>query len=433
MVENTRIALMTLSAKSTVRSDFFEASPRGNDQPDLRLRRLREVPDLLKVLSEELRLPCESWSAVATLRSRSSTGKSRAVSPRRARSQCRLRRRRRTSESALSHGPSSQSLSRSRSRRKARSAAIRSSSRSTASSASPRLFAGYYVLQLGTTHCINARVWREKTEEFKALEPKRRRPRSARRNSRPRSNRATMIVKRIEDRFYWAPMLEELAELVPREVQITPLRRRCPGRRLQAVHASPSTGFPPEPIRAGWPRICAPRSRRNSRSNYKNVTSTFKTLEDGTRWCRLDGTQMPTATFAINVQLSTAAKSQHPHTRHAKRNETRKRRNPKTRPRGAAARRGVVYSYFTMLLGPAHQRPGRRPRQSIVALEPQIATAKAQIKTAANVEARRAAGQSHGSARSRDDSRRLARRLVSAEGWRVLQEAGHRQSRDPHE
>jgi hypothetical protein len=36
---------------------------------------------------------------------------------------------------------------------------------------------------------------------------------------------------------------------------------------------------------------------------YKNVTSTFKTLEDGTETVALDGKQVGTATFAIVVQL----------------------------------------------------------------------------------------------------------------------------------
>ncbi len=39
--------------------------------------------------------------------------------------------------------------------------------------------------------------------------------------------------------------------------------------------------------------------------NYKNVSSTFKMLEDGTEMVMLDGKQMATATFAINVQLFT--------------------------------------------------------------------------------------------------------------------------------
>ena len=39
--------------------------------------------------------------------------------------------------------------------------------------------------------------------------------------------------------------------------------------------------------------------------NFKDVSSTFKTLEDGTETVMLDGQQMATATFAINVQLFT--------------------------------------------------------------------------------------------------------------------------------
>jgi hypothetical protein len=38
--------------------------------------------------------------------------------------------------------------------------------------------------------------------------------------------------------------------------------------------------------------------------NYKDVSSTFRSLEDGKEMVKLDGQEQPTATFAINVQLS---------------------------------------------------------------------------------------------------------------------------------
>ena len=38
---------------------------------------------------------------------------------------------------------------------------------------------------------------------------------------------------------------------------------------------------------------------------YKDVRASFKSLEDATELAMLDGQQVPTATFAINVQLTT--------------------------------------------------------------------------------------------------------------------------------
>jgi hypothetical protein len=37
--------------------------------------------------------------------------------------------------------------------------------------------------------------------------------------------------------------------------------------------------------------------------NYKNVSSKFRALEDGTEMVMLDGKQVPTATFGINVEF----------------------------------------------------------------------------------------------------------------------------------
>jgi len=116
------------------------------------------------------------------------------------------------------------------------------------------------------------------------------------------------LVKRIEGRFYWAPILERVMQVVPREVQITRLSGDVPSDGLSHCVISLdglSAGSDPrkvaEDLRTALAETFTPK--------FKNVTSTFKTLEDGAEMVMLDGKQVPTATFAISVQLSFGAES----------------------------------------------------------------------------------------------------------------------------
>ena len=53
-------------------------------------------------------------------------------------------------------------------------------------------------------------------------------------------------------------------------------------------------------------------------AQYVNVTSTFKSLEDGTETVLLDGRQMATAIFTISVQFKTAEDKPAQPQRHSK-------------------------------------------------------------------------------------------------------------------
>ena len=110
------------------------------------------------------------------------------------------------------------------------------------------------------------------------------------------------MVKRIEGRFYWAPLLEQIVPLVPTEVQITKLQGDVTGDSLKKCLMTI------DGISAGSdPRKVAEELRQSISESlgkrYKNVVTSFRQLEDGTERVNLDGKTWPTATFAINVQL----------------------------------------------------------------------------------------------------------------------------------
>ena len=112
------------------------------------------------------------------------------------------------------------------------------------------------------------------------------------------------LASRIEGRFYWAPVLAELMQVVPREVQITRMGGDLSGgeapRKCTITIDGLSAGADPRRVAEDLRTALAEKFSRN----YRNVTSTFKLLEDSAEM-QLDGKPMATATFAINVQLFT--------------------------------------------------------------------------------------------------------------------------------
>lgn len=110
------------------------------------------------------------------------------------------------------------------------------------------------------------------------------------------------LIHRLEGRFYWAPVLEQFMSVVPRDVQVMRLNGEIPNEGV------PRCVIGIDGLSAGSdPRKVAEQLRTSLadafKTKFKKVTSTFRTLEDGTEVVMLDGKQVPTATFAIVLQL----------------------------------------------------------------------------------------------------------------------------------
>jgi Tfp pilus assembly protein PilN len=162
-------------------------------------------------------------------------------------------------------------------------------------------FASYFVLQMLQMHSLVERLDAVKGD-YDKLAP-------VAKTSKKREDDLTLkvkateaLVQRIEGRFYWAPVLEQIMTAVPRQVQVTRLSGDLPIeglRRCSITVDGLSAGSDPrkvaEELRTALAEAFKPK--------FKNVTSTFRTLEDGTEMVMLDGKQVPTATFAISLQL----------------------------------------------------------------------------------------------------------------------------------
>jgi hypothetical protein len=168
-------------------------------------------------------------------------------------------------------------------------------------------FAIYYVVELGRMHSISSELARAHGE-FSQIEPKAKVARQREDEINVEIRKSELLTKRMEERFYWAPMLEEIAQTVPREVQITRLVGDVAGdgvHKCSVVLDGLSAGSDPrkvaEELRTALAEKLSPK--------YKAVTSNFKSLEDGTELVLLDGKQMATASFAINLQFITGEES----------------------------------------------------------------------------------------------------------------------------
>jgi hypothetical protein len=114
------------------------------------------------------------------------------------------------------------------------------------------------------------------------------------------------LQKRIEGRFYWAPLLQLIVENVPGNIHIT----RFAG---DVNNDDPSKiQFKLEGLVAGAePLTIADRFKLKLtqvlEKKYRNVNATFRNLDNGTDTIPIEGKPNPTATFSINVQMQHGA------------------------------------------------------------------------------------------------------------------------------
>ena len=166
-------------------------------------------------------------------------------------------------------------------------------------------FASYYVIELVKLHTINTELSMVKSE-FTKVEPLAKTAKKREEELNAQMKSGDLLVKKVENRFYWAPMLEQVMQIVPREVQLTRMAgditgeglRRC-SISLDGLSAGADARKVAEDLRTALAEKFA--------ANFKNVTSKFRSLEDGTEMVMLDGKQVPTAMFAISVELTTGA------------------------------------------------------------------------------------------------------------------------------
>lgn len=163
--------------------------------------------------------------------------------------------------------------------------------------------AGYYAIALiGKSSDVSA--FEDKQREFEQLQPKVKIAKEQEEVLTKEQALGDTLQARMEDRFYWGPVFEQVASLTPLNVQIT----RCTGdiatelpRRCQIAIEGIAAGPQPRRIAEEF-RV---RMIERLGATYKNVNASFRSLEDGPERVMGDGTKSETANFTIAINFVT--------------------------------------------------------------------------------------------------------------------------------
>ena len=170
-------------------------------------------------------------------------------------------------------------------------------------------FAGYYLLQLTSQRSVSNDLKRLE-QEYATLSKKADESKKREEEASATIKVGDTLVKRMEQRFYWAPVLASIAQIVPPQVQLTKLAgdvsndgaKRCT-LTLDGIAAGEDPRKVAEDLRRSLSEQFSTR--------YKSVTSVFRSLEDSPETVSLQGKKVPTAIFGINVVMQ-AGESQPP-------------------------------------------------------------------------------------------------------------------------
>lgn len=163
-------------------------------------------------------------------------------------------------------------------------------------------FAGYYFLLVSQLSTLK-QEYQKKEATLKELAPKAKEAKAREQELALVLQARDQLVHRMEHRFYWAGLFQQLVQSVPSQVQITKLSGDLQGtgvKKCTLTIDGLSAGADPRGVAEELRTAIA----ENFSRTYKSVSSNFRSLEDGVQLVQLDGKPLPTTTFAINVQLT---------------------------------------------------------------------------------------------------------------------------------
>ena len=165
--------------------------------------------------------------------------------------------------------------------------------------------AGWYFTKLSETNAVRDQYAAHKAELSK-LEPASVQAKLDEAEATKQLQLAETFTKRIEDRFYWAPIMETVSQAIPRNVQITkfygdisgvgvgePIRRV--GLNLDGITAGEQPRKIAEDLRLALIEILGKK--------FKGVTASFRSLDDSIERTKLDNADMNTALFSITISF----------------------------------------------------------------------------------------------------------------------------------
>jgi hypothetical protein len=166
-------------------------------------------------------------------------------------------------------------------------------------------FAGYYALQLTTASSLSGELAGVKSE-YEGLKGKQVAAQIREQELSSSVKASESLVTFVENRFYWGSVLETLTETVPPVIQITKLAGDVAddkARHCKITIEGISAGAEPRKIAEELRKALGEKFA----GKYKSVDAKFGSLDDGKDTASVGGQQLPTAVFAINLQMQIVA------------------------------------------------------------------------------------------------------------------------------
>jgi hypothetical protein len=162
-------------------------------------------------------------------------------------------------------------------------------------------FVANYFIVLAQAHVVGSQ-YQTQQAIFAALDPKAQAAKARQAELNDEITASDTMLKAVESRFYWAPVLDQVLKTVPRTVQLTHVGTDASGNTAGSSLLSItgiSSGL--EPRKEAEALRTALEARLSGQ--FKSVTSVFKNLDDSDQIVMLDGRRLATANFTIDFQL----------------------------------------------------------------------------------------------------------------------------------
>jgi len=163
-------------------------------------------------------------------------------------------------------------------------------------------FAVNYFIVLERAHIVGIHYADAQTA-WSAIEPKAKAAKTRQDQLNTAIQASDAVMKAIDSRFDWAPILQEILKTTPRSVQLTHVSADVPEDEKAITSSITICGI----SGAVEPRKQAEsvRTELDARlaSRFEHVSSVFKELEDSDQFVLLDGRRLATATFTIEYQI----------------------------------------------------------------------------------------------------------------------------------
>jgi hypothetical protein len=139
--------------------------------------------------------------------------------------------------------------------------------------------------------------------EWAGLEPKSKTAKARQEELDSEIAASDAMMKNVDSRMYWAPVLDEILKAVPRNVQLTHMGGDAPvdDKALYSTLSVTGISSAVEPRKEAENLRTAINAKLEEK--FKHVTSLFKTLDDSDQFVMLDGRRLATATFTLEFQV----------------------------------------------------------------------------------------------------------------------------------